>query len=253
MGIKVKKTKKVVSVKERELRRKEAQARETLLMYKFLFAAIAMIAGIMAVMTIRRNGAVTVGFLLNVQLPLTIVLGVLTIAAIVYHIMKRNSDESMRVITSTSLVAVSFAAFCLCASYGYIDVLYDTWRIVAIIALAVLYFVYHIYDTVFFVVSAQCATGLFAVNLLSKASLPDALRIVVGIFAIAACVIGAYLLLKAMNNTSLIKDYKLVIMSAIIIAGVLLSLFIPMITSYAIFALLAVYVIIAVICTIELM
>ena len=253
MGIKVKKAKKAVSLKERELRRKNAQARETLLMYKFLFAAVAMIVGIMAVMTIRKNGANTVGFLLNVQFPLTIVLGVLTVAAIVYYIIKRNSDESMRVVTSTSLVAVSFAAFCLSASYGYIDVLYDTWRIVAIIALAALYFVYHIYDTVFFVVSMQCAVGLLAVNVLSKASLSDAIRIVVGILTIAVCVIGAYLVLRAMNNTSLIKDYKLVIMSAIIIAGVLLSLFIPMITSYAIFSLLAVYVIIAVISTIELM
>ncbi len=255
MGIKVKKNKKVISSKERELRRQRARAKETLLMYKFLFVTVAMLIGIAAVLTIRNNGAVTLSFLTHAQLPLVIVFAILTVAAAIWFVISKRKklDESNRVITSTSMLAVAFSAFALMLSYSYVDMAYDTARIIALIVLAALYFVYHIYDAVFFTVSSQCALGVLALGILSKATLSTGIRIAVAVLVIAVCSVGAYLLHRFLAKGEALKSYKFYLMTAIIIAGALLSLFIPAISSYAVFALLAVYVIIAVISTIELM
>ena len=257
-GSKVRKNSKGVSTyKEREQRRVAARERETLLMYKFMFVVCAAVLGIISVVTIRKTGRLTVGFYLHAQMPIVIVCAVLTLAAAVYiDIKKKNkADESGRVVTSTGLLAVAASALALFASYSFIDVEYDTARIIALIVLAALYFVYHIYNSVFFTVSMQCAVAALAIALLSRSSVSFGLRAAVAVVAVVLCSAGAYLLLKLLSKKgkAAVKDYKPYVMAAITAAGVLLSLFIPAINVYAIFAVLAVYVVIAVISTIEMM
>ena len=251
----MKKEKKITSFKEREAKRQNAIAKETLLMYKFVYVTVAALLGIIGILAVRNNGMATVNFLLNIQLPLTVVFALLTIIAFVGFVICKTKkiDEHERVITSTSLVAITFIAFVLTFSYKYIDVYYDTWRIIALLALAALYFVYHIYDSLFFAISSQCAACVLAVNLLAKTTLPMYLRVIVAVIAIVLCTIGAYLLIDKADKKSIVKDYKFIIMTALVIACSFLALFIPAIISYAIFALLAVYIVISVISTIELM
>ncbi len=247
--------KKIANFKEIEARREKAVAKETLLMYKFLYVTLVALIGIIGVLVIRNNGMATVNFLVNVQMPLTIVFAVLTVLALIGFVIcrRKNTDEQSRVVTSTSLLAIAFIALVLTFSYKYVDVYYDTWRIIALIVIAALYFVYHIYDSLFFAMSVQCALGVLAVNLLAKTSLPMAFRVVIGVVTIILCTVGAYLLLSKEDKKAAIKDYKFIIMTAVLIACTLLSLFVPAIISYAIFALLAVYIVISVISTIELM
>ena len=254
MGIKVKKASKAISLEERELKRKKIQSKETLLMYKFLLVTLAMILGISAVLVIRNNGLITMNFLLYVQKPLIVLFGVLSIASLVYFIINRTKgvDESQRIITSVSLFAFMLAALTLMLSYS-INTGYDTWRIISIIVVTALYFVYHIYDHVFFIVSSQCAIGLLAISILSKMSAISSPGIVIAVLTIVACSVIAYFALRFLSGQADAADYKFYIMTAIIVAGTVLSLFIPAITSYAIFALLAGYVVLAVISTIELM
>lgn len=251
----MKKGKKIANFKEREARRQKARAKETLLMYKFLYVTLVALLGVIGVLVIRNNGMTTVNFLVNVQPPLTIVFALLTVVALAGFIIckAKKLDEQERVITSTSLLAIAFIAFALTFSYKYIDVYYDTWRIIALLVLAALYFVYHIYDSFFFAMSSQCALGVLAVNLLAKTSLPMPVRITAAVVTIALCTIGAYMLLDEADKKAATKDYKFIIMTAALIACTLLSLFIPAIIPYAIFALLAVYIVISVISTIELM
>ncbi|MBQ7820820.1 MAG: hypothetical protein IJ391_00865 [Clostridia bacterium] len=243
--------------KEREQRRAAAQAREMNLMYKFIYITCAAILGVLAVLTIKKNGDFTVAFLTKAQMPIVVVCAVLTLAAAVYFVIqrKKGADEDSRVVTSTSLLAIAFGALVLFLSYSFIGLEYDTARIISLIVLAVLYFVYHIYNSVFFTVSVQCALGVLAVGVLSKTSVPTGLRAVGAVAAVVLCTVGAYILLRLISgkNASAVKDYKFYIMAAIVIAGVLLSLIIPAITTYAIFAILAVYVVNAVISTIEMM
>lgn len=252
-----KNSKGVTTYKEREQRRVAARERENLLMYKFLLTVCAMVLGIISVVTIRKTGKLTMEFYLHAQLPIVIVCAVLTIAAAVYFVIKKKNraDESGRVVTSTGLLAVAASALALFVSYSFIDVEYDTARIIALIVLTALYFVYHIYNSVFFTVSMQCATAALAVSLLSKNSVAFGLRAAVAVCAVILSSAGAYVLLKflAKNGRTAVKDYKPYVMAAIVVAGVLLSLLIPSITVYAIFAILAVYVVIAVISTIEMM
>ncbi|MBO7148594.1 MAG: hypothetical protein J6V93_01935 [Clostridia bacterium] len=245
-----------VMYKDREKKRAAAQEKETRLMYKFICIVCLATLGIIAVMKIRENGVNTVNFL-NAQLPIVIGCAVLTLAAavnlIIHKVKKINENE--RVITSVSLFAAALGALLLFASYSFIDIGYDRARIIAIIVVALLYFVYHIYDALFFTTSVQCALGVLAVSVLAKTSLHIALRVAGSVAVIALCTLGAVLLARALagKDSSVVKNYKFYIMSAIVIAGVLLSLAIPAISSYALFAILAVYVVNAVISTIELM
>lgn len=245
-----------VMYKDREKRRAAAQAREMRLMYKFIYIVCVATLAVIAVMKIRENGVNTVNFL-NAQLPIVIGCAVLTLAAAVNLVIHkvRKINEEKRVVTSLSLLAIALGALLLFASYSFIDIGYDAARIVAIIAVALLYFVYHIYDTLFFTTSIQCALGVLAVSVLAKTSLHIALRVAGSVAVIVLCTLGAFLLARALANkdNSVVKNYKFYIMSAIVIAGVLLSLAIPAISSYALFAILAVYVVNAVISTIELM
>lgn len=226
-------------------------------MLKSVFVLVMLIVGVVAVLTVRRNGINTMNFYLYVRIPAAIVSALFAVGSAVWHFVNKKSgkDESERVVTTTSLTAI----FAICAltlvSYGFVGIDYDTMRIVALIVLAVLYFVYHVYDRVFFTISLQCAVAAFVVEILKNDSLATSLRAVVAIAALLACTLGAYAYLRCANGKSSdgVGGIKLYVMSAVTIAGILLSFFIPALTLYALFALLAVYVVLAVIFTIEMM
>ncbi len=247
---------KSAAYKSREQRRELAQARETRLMLKFIYIVCVAVLAIVAVLTIRKNGVNTVNFL-SIQLPIVVSCALLTLAAAINLIIRKikKTDESEYVISSVSLFAISLCALALFASYSYIGIEYDAGRIISIIVIALLYFIYNIYDALFFTMSAQCALGVLTSSVLSKTSLGLALRSTGAIVAILLCTVGAFILIKVLDGRSsaLTRNYKFYVMSAIVIAGILLSLFIPAIIAYALFGILAVYVVNAVISTIEMM
>ena len=107
----------------------------------------------------------------------------------------------------------------------------------------------------FFVASAQLALGLIAISFCSDIAHSYSSKIIVAVAAILVAVVGGIVAFKLISVRRGDSDgqVKLYIMSAIVIAAVLLSLFVTGISTYATFTLIAAYLVIAVISTIEMM
>ena len=230
---------------------------ESVMMYRYFIVTGLMILGIVSV-NFLKGGVAGYQTLKYGLTPAIIVFALLTLFSAWYfvHTRKIAKDEKSTVLTSTMLLVSSLVALVYSLSY-MIDMggQYANIRIIAIVALAVLYFIYNIYETVFFVASIQLVIGLVAIDFCSDISHSYTLRMIAAISAIVIAVAGgifAYRLL-ARHSGKAYGQTKLYIMSAIVIAAVLLSLLVAGISTYATFALGAAYLVIAVISTIEMM
>ena len=232
-------------------------AHETTMMYRYFVALGLMILGIISV-NFLRGGIAGYQAIKYGLTPTIIVFALIFVFAVVNFVRQRKAgrDESTSIVTSSMFLMFSIISLVYFISYK-IDFggQFADERIIAIVALTVLYFIYNIYRTDFFVASAQFAIGLAAINFCSKISYAQSLRIAVAVAAIVVAVVGGIVAFKLLaqksgDNSGQIKLY---VMSAIVIAAVLLSLFVTGISTYAIFALVAAYLVIAVISTIEMM
>ena len=239
--------------------RKEARsARETVAMYRYFVVTGLMILGIISVNFLCHGGVAGYQALKYGLTPAIIVFALLSAFSVWYYIRQRKNgaDESKKALTSTMLLVSSFVSLVYLASY-IIDMggeLADE-RIIGIVAAAVLYFIYNIYETSFFVASAQLAIGIAAIDFCSNVAYSQTVRTVAAVAAIVVAVAGGIVSFKLLSRKSGNTDgqVKLYIMSAIVIAAVLLSLFVTGISTYATFTLVAAYLVIAVISTIEMM
>ena len=247
----------IKSKKEINARREARGARETVMMYRYFIVTGLMILGIMSV-NFLRGGLLGYQTLKYGLTPAIIVFALLTFFAVWFYTYtrKKGKDESTRVLTSTMLLVSSLVSLAHVASYK-IDMggEYANVRIIAIVAIAVLYFIYNIYETAFFVASAQLALGLIAISFCSDIAHSYSSKIIVAVAAILVAVVGGIVAFKLISARRGDSDgqVKLYIMSAIDIAAVLLSLFVTGISTYATFTLIAAYLVIAVISTIEMM
>lgn len=252
----MKKNKKILTNKERMQRIKEHQEHEMFLMFKYLFATIAMIIGITAVLTIRK-GMMAVGFYANAKLPLEITFAALSVvfAALCIILKYKKVDQTKRIINTFDLFAVSFSGFLLFFSYGFIDLEYDSGRIIAIIILTVLYFIYTTGNKLLFTVSAQSALSILGAFLLQMFNESLLAKItLLGVFVIV-CSVGSwiYYISAVKNEKSSKKGLKrLIVNTAVALACLIVSFFIPTAVTYVIYGILAVYLAIIVIPAIEL-
>lgn len=242
---------------ERQQKRDDAQKHEDIVMVRCLLALAAVIVGVAAVLFIRDNGINTMNFYLYVKFPLEVLTALMTLgsAGYIFSCIQKRTDESNRFVTGAGLAVFSLTALLMTCSYGIVGLEYDAVRIVALIVLLVLYFIFNVYDRLFFTVSAQCAFAIFALYMLSKIGSSGMIRASVAAVIVAASILGAYTALRvfASKHEVSAKDKKFLIMSAVIAAAAIVSLVVPGAAMYAIFAVLAVYVVIAVISTIEMM
>lgn len=242
---------------ERQQKRDDAQRHEDVVMVRCLLALAAVIVGVAAVLMIRDNGINTMNFYLYAKFPLEILTALMTLGSVgyIFSNVQKGIDESSRFVTGAGAAVFSLAAFLITCSYSVVGLEYDAVRIVVLIALLVLYFIFNIYDRLFFTVSAQCAFAVFALYMLSKIAVSSMLRIPAAAAVVVVSVIGAYAVLRvfASKHGLSARDKKFLIMSAVIAAAAIVSLVVPGAAMYAIFAVLAVYVVIAVISTIEMM
>lgn len=252
----MKKNKKILTSQEKMKRIKETEEREMFLMFRYLFATVAMIIGIMVVLSIRKQGVTTLAFYEHAKLPLEIVFGSLSILfAMVHVIMKaKNIDESKRMISSFDLLAVSLLGFLLFFSYGHIGVEHDSGRIVSIIVLTVLFFIYHTHNTVLFTVSAQSAFAVLSVALLGIFSGSVVIKTVIFSVAVLMSCVGVwflYIFVSKQNKDSELKKTKLTVNTVLILIGLVVSFVLPGIANYVVYGILALYLAIAVIPAIE--
>jgi hypothetical protein len=254
-SVKVKKNKKILTNKERIQKIKEQQEHEMFLMFKYLFATVVMIVGIMAVLTIRK-GMMAANFYENAKLPLEIVFGALSaIFAVLCIILKsKKVDQRKRVINTFDLFAVSLSGFLLFFSYGFIDLEYDSGRIIAIIVLTVLYFIYTTGNKVLFTVSAQSAASILGATLLQIFNVSLAVKISLFVFFVLVCSVGAWVYyIGAVRNEKNGKkgQKRLIVNTVFALACLIVSLAVPAAVTYAIYGILAVYLAIIVIPAIE--
>ncbi len=232
-------------------------ARETTMMYRYFVALGLMILGIVSV-NFLRGGIAGYQAIKYGLTPTIIVFALVFVFAVVNFVRQRKAgkDESTSAVTSSMFLMFSLISLVYFISYKLdFGGQFADERIITIVALTVLYFIYNIYKTAFFVASAQLAIGLAAIDFCSNVSHAQSLRIAAAVAAIVVAVAGGIAAFKILNRKSGDNSgqIKLYIMSAIVIAAVLLSLFVTGISTYAIFALVAAYLVIAVISTIEMM
>ena len=240
------------------IERKATRAdRETMMMFRYFIAVGLMILGIVSV-NFFRGGIAGYQTLKYGLTPIIVAFALVFVFAVINFIRQRKAgkDESTNVVTSSMFLLFSIISLVYFISYK-IDFggQFADERIIAIVALTVLYFIYNIYNTAFFVASVQLVIGLAAIDFCSNVSHVQSFRIAAAAASIVIAVAGGIVAFKLLTRKSGDNSgqVKLYIMSAIVIAAVLLSLFVTGISTYAIFALVAAYLVIAVISTIEMM
>ncbi len=232
-------------------------ARETTMMYRYFIAVGLMILGIISV-NFLRGGIAGYQAIKYGLTPTIIVFALVLVFAVINFVRQRKAgrDESTSAVTSSMFLLFSIISLVYFISYKLdFGGQFADERIITIVALTVLYFIYNIYEAAFFVASAQLAIGLAAIDFCSNISHSQSLRMIAAAVAIVVAVAGGIVTFKLLTrkNGENHGQIKLYIMSAIVIAAVLLSLFVTGISTYAIFTLVAAYLVIAVISTIEMM
>ncbi len=232
---------------------------ETLLMLKYLFATVAMIAGIMIILTIRRRGMNTFKFYTNLKLPLEIVTGTLSIAFACVHLIlkKKGKLKTEKVINFFDLFALFAIAFALFFSYGYIDIVYDTGRIISVIVLTVLFFIYSTQNMLLFTISVQSALSILGVYLLKLFAFAMLVRLLILVCVLACVSFGAYAFLKFAKgkhkSVDLTKKKRFIANTVMCVLALLSAFFAVSLLNYAVYAILGLYLAIVVIPAIEMM
>jgi len=229
-----------------------------------MIAAAAVIIGLLYI----KRGAVSgisrleVQFVMNALPIVTIICTVLFAAALVYFILQRvrKADESTRLVTSWALLGMTSVVFFVSVFYKTLTGMYS---LAVVIAAAILYFVYCLYNRDFFWCSIVAAAGSFL--LLSGRSVfpvfATASQIAAILLSLAAIVF--FLIVKKNGGKLLIKDKKIAIMkrdyqyvplftlAALVIAFAILTLITTSLVIYCIMALLAVYLLFGIIYTVK--
>ncbi len=229
-----------------------------------LAAAAAVLCGLLYI----KRGAISgiskteVLFVVNVLPILTIAVGVLFAAALVYFIMKRvkRINESDKLLTSHSLLGMASVLFFVTLFYKSITGVY---AIAFIIAAALLYFVYCLYERDFFWCSVVAGAGSF----LLLAGRSVSMLISVGALALAILLSAAVILLFLMikknggkltvggkKRTIMKPGYRytpILVLAAILLAFAVLTLITTSLVLYCILALLAVYLLFGIIYTVK--
>lgn len=236
------------------------------MMLMFLLATVA----IFSLLYVKKSATRETFFMLDLCPILSIVFGVLLIAALVWFIYSRSKaiDESNRIFTSSNVLGMVTTLFVLFLSYKYIM----SYAIVALAIVAALYLIHCLFKKDFFYFSVLCAMGFVFFYSYRDISVLNAgmLGIVYLIIRILAFVIPIavlVLLLILKKNKGVLnigkkaiqvmysdyKYYPLVAVSVFIMAACVFLMFFSTFVLYAVCAMIALFVVIAVISALEMM
>ncbi|MBO5273577.1 MAG: hypothetical protein IJA85_12160 [Clostridia bacterium] len=229
-----------------------------------LVAAAAALCGLFIIKRDAMSGIskTEVLFVVNVLPILTIVCGVLFAAALIYFILKRvkGISEADKLITSYSLLGMASVLFFVTLFYKSLTGIY---AIAVVIAAALLYFVYCLYERDFFWCSLTAAFGSFLLlagrsvsPLISFGAL--ALAIVLSIAVILLFLMmkknGGKLTVGGKKRSIMKPGYQytpILVLAAVVLAFAALTLITTTFVLYCILALLAVYLLIGIIYTVK--
>lgn len=235
------------------------------MMIMFVLATIA----IVALLLLKKSGSSTVNVFVFRVLPwLQIVSGLIFAGAIAYFVVvrKKGIDESIRNFTSGSFLGVSFVMFSVFMLYKLFG---STKVVILIIAALVLAFVYSFYQRDFLwfsIFTLAQSIMLYAVKSVSSASaLKNVLIIICKVLSFAIPVIVAVLFIVVLLNKGNLNagKHKVCIMkpsymyspffvgAGIGLVGTILGILVNGIAIYSILALLAVYLVFAIIYTVK--
>ena len=233
---------------------------------------IAFIIGVFAVasMLLVKKNIANEAFFITYLLPVLLVVAVAgTIASIVLLVKRKGVDESRHIFTGANV----FGTACvLLLATVYYRLTFDATMVIAwFIAAVVLYFVYNIFAGDFFLYSVLSAAGVLLLKASSISYMTSFSEIISMIYAIAAivfAVVGIVLaiMLKSSKGKLALGNKKfsvygprgghvfpLIIAAIIIATGGILAIFASAFVIYAVAALIAAYLAIAVVYVIKMM
>ena len=233
---------------------------------------VAFILGVVAVtgMLLAKKSIANEAFFITYILPVLLVVSVLGFAASIYLLVRRRgSDESARIFTGANVLGAALV-FMLATLYYRLTfeaTMVIGWFIVAV----VLYFVYNIFTYDFFMYSVLSAAGVMLLRgtrIDYMTSFSSVISLIFAILALLFAVIGIVIAVMAHSNNGRLKlgsrsiklygakgghIYPLLIAAVLIIAGGILSILAPAFVIYAVAALVAAYLAIAVAYVIKMM
>ena len=233
---------------------------------------VAFILGVVAVtcMLLVKKNIANEAFFITYILPVLLVVSVLGFAAAIYlFVRRRGSDESARIFTGANVLGAALV-FMLATLYYRLTfeaTMVIGWFIVAV----VLYFVYNIFTYDFFIYSVLSAAGVMLLRgtrIDYMTSFSSVISLIFAVLAMLFAVAGVVIAVMARSNNGKLKlgrrsinlysakgghIYPLLIAAVIIIAGGILSLLAPAFVIYAVAALVAAYLAIAVAYVIKMM
>ncbi len=237
---------------------KEAEiAREDVKLYRLMIEFGLAIVLIFLTIIGENNGLALNHTLMS---ALVIVSGILFAASAVWFTIgkKKNVDSDMKVITRVGIFGNAAVLF-FSAAHFYL--FWDAQMLtISVIAALVMYFVYNIYGGAYFLYSIISGAGFFALLTAGKAgstitSLATLITngAVIATFVIPVAAVIYAIVLVAKKKLTARALVGVIITSAIILAGAVLSVMNPAAVIYTIFALIAFYLITTVAYTVKMM
>lgn len=233
---------------------------------------VAFILGVVAVtcMLLVKKNIANEAFFITYILPVLLVVSVLGFAAAIYlFVRRRGSDESVRIFTGANVLG---AALVFLLAVLYYRLTFEVTMVIGcIIAAVVLYFVYNIFAGDFFIYSVLSAAGVMLLRgtrIDYMTSFSSVISLIFAILALLFAVVGIVIAVMAHSNNGRLKlgsrsiklygakgghIYPLIIAAVLIIAGGILSILAPAFVIYAVAALIAAYLAIAVVYVIKMM
>ncbi len=252
--------------KDKYERRIEKKKKSDLLVNRLMFEFVLGVIGIFGMLSVKKNIETNYAFY-TYAVPVLLVLGLAAAIFFAVLLVKRRKakiDESEKVVTSLNLLGVSVVFLLTMAVY---KLTFDaTFVVFAYLAALVLYYVFQIFRTDFFLCSLFAAAGVLLMRAVTKyygSRVVLLIRIALAAVGVVGLVL-AFLLLGGKGTLSfggkkrrLIekKDHvwPLIVASALALCGAVVSFLVPAFTVYAMIALLAAYLVTAIVYVVNMM
>lgn len=238
--------------------------RTDVLYYRMLIVLCALVAIVFSITYCTNTVEKANNFLLNVAPIVAIVFAVLFLPALVYFIVQRvhGANELHKVLSSGFITLLLLWIASVFWLYGHVS----SKKIIAyIIVSAALYFVYYLYNHEFFIFSLFNALGGVMIAMMTSATRPK--HIILSAAVIVMSIVCIVLLLVAKKKPVEIglgkSKFKLAdetfniftfcISAGLMIAGVILSFILSTASFYSAIVLLAYYLVVTVINTVQMM
>ncbi len=260
-----------LKLKDKIVAREQQEKRDDFLANRMLILMLAVTFAVVAMLLIKKNNPTYEAvFILHALTWVQIGFGVLLCAAIANFVIKRKNgaDESGRYIDSGLLLCAAASFFLMSLFYTK---LLTTGCVAFLLAAVILYFIYCFYQRDFFWYTVMTYCGAVLIYLASLRLGGGTVKIIAKIvgkcaaFILPAAVIIAVLVIRGRLGTVSIGGkkrrimhqgylyYPFIVCSAVTLAGAVTAFLLPAAMIYAVVALFAVFLIIAIIYTIRMM